>query len=93
MNTPAEETPDDLLGIDGLAVDDCGDLAVGAARVKADAAALHMAADGDGGLVGLRQLFRRAVDDLERHLIHILHELYVERALAREGIGALQALR
>ena len=85
--------PDDLLGIDGLAVDDCGDLAVGAARVKADAAALHMATDGDGGLVCLRQLLGRAVDDLERHFIDVLHELHVERALAREGIGALQTLR
>ena len=52
-----------------------------------------MAADGDGGLVCLRQLLGRAVDDLERHFIDVLHELYVERALAREGIGALQALR
>lgn len=52
-----------------------------------------MAADGDGGLVCLRQLLGRAVDDLERHFIDVLHELHVERALACEGIGALQALR
>ena len=32
--------PDDFLGINGFAVDDCGNLSVASARVKADTAAV-----------------------------------------------------
>ena len=47
--------PDHLFGIHGLAVDHGGDLPVAAAGVKADTAAGHMAADGLGGILALRQ--------------------------------------
>ena len=52
-----------------------------------------MSADGDRGLVGLREALRRTVDDLKGHLVHVLHELHVESALALKRIGLLQALR
>ena len=44
--------PDHLLGVHALAVDDGADFPVGAACVKADAAAVHVSADGHGSLVG-----------------------------------------
>ena len=58
--------PDDLLGVDRFAVYDSGDLAVGAARVKADAAAVRMATDLSGLLVRLREARLVREDDLKR---------------------------
>ena len=51
-----------------------------------------MAADGNGGLVCLGAVRRGAVDDLERDLIDILHELHVKGALALQRVGLLQTL-
>ena len=83
--------PDDLLGEDALAVDDSGDLAVGAAGVEAYAAAAEVAAD------GLRiGLFRRqgvAEDDLEGPLVDAGHEIRVEGAAALGRVGGADALK
>ena len=82
--------PDDLLGEDALAVDDGGDLAVGAAGVEADAAAAEVAAYGLGvGLFG-RQLV--AEDDLEGPLVDAGHEVLVKGAAAIGGVGGADAL-
>ena len=59
--------PDDFLGIDALAVNHGGDLPVGAAGVEADAAAVQIAADGFGDLVGSGAIFQRQVNDLQIH--------------------------
>ncbi len=75
--------PDDLFGIDGLAVDHSRDLAVGAACVKADAAALHMSADRHRGVVFVREVRgRQAVHDLKAALVDVRHKLHVKPALA-----------
>ena len=75
--------PDDLLGVDRLAVYDSRHLAVGAARVKADAAAVRMAADLSGLLVRLRKARLVREDDLKRALVHVLHTL-CNRVVAAE---------
>ena len=82
--------PDDLLGVDGLAVDDSGNLPVGAACVKADAAALHVTAHGLGGLVGGGALGQGLVDDLQLPLVELEEEGVVEITLAALGVGSLQ---
>ena len=76
--------PDNLFGIDGLSVDHGGDLAVASAGVKADAAALHMAAHGLGGVLGLRQLVRQ--HNLKGMLEHAGHVVPVKGLLA---VGAV----
>ena len=74
--------PNDLFGIDGLAVDHRGHLAVASARVKTDAAAFHVAADLFRSLVGGGEVGFAHGDDLERLLVHVAYEAVVERALA-----------
>ena len=70
--------PDNLFGVDGLAVDDGRDLAVRAARVKADAAAVRVTADVDGQLIGGGEVVLRADDDLQGALEHIELEARVK---------------
>ena len=84
--------PDDLLGVDRLAVYDSRHLAVGAARVKADAAAVRMAADLSGLLVRLRKARLVREDDLKRALVHVLHETDVELALPARAVLVLHTL-
>ena len=83
--------PDDLLGVDGLPVDHGRDLAVGATGVKADAAAVGVAADTDGLFVRFGQVRPATDDDLERDLKHVLHEAHVERAPPVRAVFRLQA--
>ncbi len=68
-----------------LAVDDRGDLAVGAAGVKAYAAAVEVAAYGLG--VGLFGGELGAGDDLEGALVDPGHEVLVEGAAALGRVG------
>ena len=70
--------PDDFFRVDGLAVDDGGDLAVRAARVKADAAAVGMTADANGLLIGGGEITLATENDFERSLEHIELETRVK---------------
>ena len=71
--------PHHLLAEDGLAVDDRADLAVGSAQVKADAAALQVAAQGLAELPRRGHLRRGAGQDLEGLAVDVpAHELAVE---------------
>ena len=63
--------PDNLFGVDGLAVDDGGDLAVRAACVEADAAAVCVTADANRLLIGGGKIVLRADDDLQGALKHV----------------------
>ena len=76
--------PHHLLGEDGLSVDDGGHLPVGAARVKADAAALQMPAYGAGRRSGLREALPRRLH-AEGTAVHRLHHGHVK------GTGAVGA--
>ena len=80
--------PHDLLGIDALTVDDSGDLPVGAAGVKADAAPLQMPAHLLGGILGCGNLIHQ--NDLKGALKNVGHVVEVEILLAPGGVGALQ---
>ena len=80
--------PDDFLGIDALAVHHSGDLAVGAACVKTDAAALQMAAHLLGGVLGLGHLVHQ--HDLKGVLKDVGHVIKVEVLLAAGGVSLLQ---
>ena len=80
--------PHDLLVIDALAVDDGRDLAVAAAGVKADAAALGVAADGLGRVLRRGQDIHR--DDLEGVLIDVGHKVKVKLTLAALAVDILQ---
>ena len=82
--------PDDLLGEDGLTVDDGGHLAVRATRVKADAAAVQMAAHGDGLIQRLGNVL--GVDHLEGLFKHVGHEVPVKGAGTLGAVGGLQIL-
>ena len=70
--------PDNLLRIDGLAVNDSGNLSVGAACVKTDSASFHMSADGNGGFICLRAVLNGTVDHFKRNLVNVLHKLDVK---------------
>ena len=82
-----------VLGVDGLPVDDGGDLPVGAAGVKADAAAVQVAADGLGLLVGGGEVLLGAEHDLEAPLEDVVHKVPVEVPDAAGHIGLLQLFR
>ena len=84
--------PDDLFGIDRLTVYDGGNLAVGAARVETDTAAVRMAAGFSGLLVRLREVCRVCDDDLKRPLVHVLHKTDVELALPARAVLVLHTL-
>ena len=73
--------PDDLFGVDRLAVDDCGDLAVRPTGVEADAAAFHVTADPDRRVVLLGEVFGAAVDDFKAGLEYVRHKLHIKPAL------------
>ena len=80
--------PDHFLGVDGLAVDDSGHLAVAAAGVEAHPAARQMAADSLGGARLLGDLV--AEDHLEGALVHAGHEVGVKGTGAAGGEGLFQ---
>ena len=82
--------PDDLLGKDALAVYDCADLAVAAAGIKADAAAVEVAAHG----LGIAVLGRDGVaaDNLKGALVHVGHEVGVKFAAAALAVGRRDVL-
>ena len=77
--------PDDLFGEHALAVDDGGDLAVGAAGVEADAAAGKVTAY--GLRVGLLCGELGAGNDLKGPLVDAGHEVSVEGTAAFGGVG------
>ena len=72
--------PDHLFGIHGLAVNYGGDFSVAPAGVKANAAALHVAAHGLGRVLGLWELVRQ--DHLKGVLEHTGHIVPVKGLLA-----------
>ena len=84
--------PDNFLRVNSLAVNDSGDLPVGSAGVEADAAAVQMAAQGLGSLVGSGALIQRQRNDLQLLLIKLLEEVIVKSTLAIDRIGGLQFL-
>ena len=84
--------PDHFLGVNALAVDDSGDLTVGTAGIKADAAAVHVAADGTGGLVGSGAGAQGQIQDLQLALVELLEEVVIEEADTVSGVGLLQLL-
>ena len=82
--------PHYLLGEHGLPVDDGGHLPVGAAGVKADAAATQVAAHGLGiALLGGHGV---AVHHLEGLLVDVGHEIGVKGPLAAHAVGGLHGL-
>ena len=84
--------PDDFFRVDRLAVYDGRHLAVGAARVKADAAAVRMAADLSGLLVGSREMSLVGNYDLKGTLIDILHKADVKFPLPTRAVFVLHTL-
>ena len=82
--------PDHLLGVDRLPVHHGGDLPVAAAGVEADAAAVHVAADGLGVVLGLRDLV--AEHHLEGVLKDVAHVVEVEVLAAGEAEVLLEIL-
>ena len=84
--------PDDLLGVDRFAVYDSGDLAVGAARVKADAAAVRGAAGLSGLLMGSGKMRFVRNHDLKGSLIDILHKADVKFPLPALAVFLLHPL-
>ena len=85
--------PDDLVGIDHLAVDDGGHLAVAPAGVETDAAAVEMAARGARAAL-LRRRIRGigGILDLKGALVLAGHEIAVKLARTAYGIGVANAL-
>ena len=61
--------PDDLLAVDGFAVDDRRAFAVRASEVETDPAAVEMAAEPEPDLLRFRRGFIRAADDGERMIV------------------------
>ena len=84
--------PDDFLGVDALAINHGRDLPVGTAGVEADAAAVQIAADGFGDLVGSGAIFQRQVNDLQIPLIELVEEGKVKMPLALGVVGLFQPL-
>ena len=82
--------PHDFLGVDHLAVDHRRHLAVGAAGVKANAAAVHITADGPGLFIGLRTLLQRQVDDLHVLLVKFKEKVAVKGTPTLGRIHLLQ---
>ena len=85
--------PDDLLAVDAFAVDDGGYFAVASARIKADAAAVQVAADGRGGVLAGRGLGGRGgIAYLKGMLINVRHEIRVKGARATLAVLRLHTL-
>ena len=84
--------PDDLLRVDCLAVHDGGDFPIGAAGVKADAAAVCMTADPSGLFAGSGEM--RLVRDynFKGALIDVLHKADVEFPLPTRAVFVLHTL-
>ena len=82
--------PDHFLGIDSLSVDDGGNLPVGAACVKADAAAAEMAADFLGGVLALGHLVHQ--QHLKGMLKDVCHVVPVEFLLAAGAVDAAKVI-
>ena len=85
--------PDHFLGVDALPVNNGGNLPVRAARVKADAAAIHMAAHGLRHLIGSGAGFQRQIQDLQVPLIELVDKSEIKLALTLGGVSLLQPLR
>ena len=82
--------PDHFLGVDTLAIDDGRDLPVGAACIKADAAAIQMTAHGEGGFIGLGTFVQGQVQDLKVLFVELVEEIAVEAPLAFGTVSGLQ---
>ena len=82
--------PDHFLGIHHLAVDDSGNLPVRAAGIKADPAAVGVAADGTGGFVRSGAFAQGQIQNLQRTLVELLEEIKVESTLALRGVCSLK---
>ena len=82
--------PHDLLRIDHFPIHHGADLPVRPAGIKADAAAVHVAANGTGAFVCLRTLFQRQINDLQRALVELLEKVAVKGPDALRGIVLLQ---
>ena len=85
--------PDHFLGVDAFTVHHCGDLPVGAACVKADAAAVHVAAHGLRLFIGGGAAFQRQVQDFQVPLVELVHKGEVKVPLTFGGVGLLEPLR
>ena len=84
--------PDHFLGVNTLAVNDSGDLPVRAACVKADPAAVHIAAHGLRHFVGSGTFLQRQIQNLQIPLIELIDKGVVEMALTLGSVSLLQAL-
>ena len=84
--------PDDFFRVDGLAVHDGGDFAVRAARVKADAAAVRVAARFFRLFVRGREVRFVRNHNFKRPLIDILHKAHVKFARAAHAVCVLHPL-
>ena len=83
--------PRHLLGEDDAPVDDCGALAIRAAEVEADAAAIQVAAQRHGGFAGRGHVGEIAGLDGELPAIDLAaHELGIEFPRAGRGVNAAQ---
>ena len=85
--------PDDLFAVDRLAVNHRRNLAVGCAQVKADPAAVQVAAQRPAAFGGGRHFVRRAYHDGEGVLVNFLaHKVIVKLPRARRRIDLLNVL-
>ena len=84
--------PDDLLGIDALAVDHGRDLPVGTAGVEADAAAVQIAADGLGHFIGGGAGVQGQVNDLQVALVELVEEGEFKVTFPLGVVGLFQPL-
>ena len=85
--------PDNLLGIDAFPVHHGGHLPVRASGVKADAAAIQVASQRAGGLVGLGAILQGPVQDFQIPLIDLPEKVRVKGPVSVGGIVLPQPLR
>ena len=84
--------PNHFLRVDAFPVNDSGDLAVRAAGIKADAAAVHVAAHGLGGFVGCGAGVQRQVQNFQLPLVELVEERVVKVTRAIAPVSLLQLL-
>ena len=84
--------PHHLFAEHDLAVDDRAGLAVARAEIKADAAAVEVAAERRGHLLGIRHSLGARHDYLERVLVDAAHEVEIELARSCRRIDRLDVL-